>query len=124
MATFVEFISALHSAKQQSIIWHHQVEGLGSYSAHKALNNFYDEILERIDGLVESTQGIYGRLKGYDVHDLADFTSIDDIIKYFQALYKYVETERHNIYQETWIQNQIDNISELIAETLYLLSLK
>lgn len=120
MATFVEFISALHSAKQQSIVWHHQTM---VYSEHKALNNFYDEILERIDGLVESVSGIYGRPQGYDVHDLADWTSTADTIKYFQALYKYVETERHNIYQESWIQNQIDNISELISETLYLLSL-
>jgi hypothetical protein len=120
MATFVEFISALHSAKQQSIVWHHQTM---VYSEHKALNNFYDEILERIDGLVESVSGIYGRPQGYDVHDLADWTSTQDTIKYFQSLYKYVETERHNIYQESWIQNQIDNISELIGETLYLLSL-
>jgi DNA-binding ferritin-like protein len=124
MATFVEFISALHSAKQQSIVWHHQVEGPGSYSAHKALNNFYDEILELIDGLVESTQGIYGRLKGYDVHDLADFTSIDDVQSYFKSLYDYVQTERKGLYQESWIQNQIDEVSQLIAETIYLLSLR
>ena len=41
MATFVEFVSALHSAKQHSIVWHHQTK---VYSEHKALNNFYDEI--------------------------------------------------------------------------------
>ena len=120
MATFVEFISALHSAKQQSIVWHHQTL---VYSEHKALNNFYDEILERIDGLVESVSGIYGRPQGYDVHDLADWTSTQDTIKYFQSLYQYVQTERKTIYQESWIQNQIDNISELLGETLYLLSL-
>lgn len=124
MATFTEFISALHSAKQQSIVWHHQVQGPGSYSAHKALNNFYDEILELVDGLVESTQGIYGILKGYDVHDLNDFTSIDDIQSYFKSLYDYVQTERKGLYQESWIQNQIDEVAQLISETIYLLSLR
>jgi hypothetical protein len=121
MATFVEFLSTLNSAKQQTIFWHNQTT---NYSEHKALNGFYDEILERLDGLVESVAGIYGRPQGYSVVEPTDWISTDDTIAYFQNLYKYVETERHNIYQESWIQNQIDNISELIAQTIYLLTLR
>jgi len=121
MATFVEFLSTLNSAKQQTIFWHNQTE---VYSEHKTLNGFYDEILELLDGLVESTAGIYGRPKGYEPHDFTDWVSTDETIKYFQALYKYVETERKTIYQESWIQNQIDEISALIAQTIYLLTLK
>lgn len=121
MATFVEFLSTLNSAKQQTIFWHNQTT---NYSEHKALNGFYDEILERLDGLVESVAGIYGRPQGYTVIEPTDWTSTDDTIAYFQNLYKYVETERRNIYEESWIQNQIDNISELIAQTIYLLTLR
>ena len=121
MATFVEFLSTLNSAKQQTIFWHNQTT---NYSEHKALNGFYDEILERLDGLVESVAGIYGRPQGYSVIEPTDWTSTDDTIAYFQSLYKYVETERRNIYEESWIQNQIDNISELIAQTIYLLTLR
>jgi hypothetical protein len=121
MATFVEFLSTLNSAKQQVIFWHNQTE---VYSEHKTLNGFYDEILGLLDGLVESVAGIYGRPKGYEAHDFTDWTSTDDTIKYFQALYKYVETERKSLYQETWVQNQIDEISALIAQTIYLLTLK
>mgnify|MGYP003335187616 CR=1 FL=1 len=77
-----------------------------------------------IDGLVESVSGIYGRPQGYDVHDLADWTSTDDTLKYFQQLYTYVQSERKNLYQESWIQNQIDEIAQLIAETIYLLTLR
>jgi hypothetical protein len=120
MATFVQFLSTLNSAKQQVIFWHNQTE---VYSEHKTLNNFYDEILELLDGLVESTAGIYGRPKGYEAHDFTDWTSTDDTIKYFQALYKYVQTERKNIYQDSWIQNQIDEIAALVAQTIYLLTL-
>jgi hypothetical protein len=121
MATFVEFLSTLNSAKQQTIFWHNQTT---NYSEHKALNGFYDEILERLDGLVESVAGIYGRPQGYSVIEPIDWKSTDDTIAYFQNLYKYVETERRNIYEESWIQNQIDNISELIAQTIYLLTLR
>lgn len=121
MATFVEFISALHSCKQQAIVWHHQTE---VYSEHKTLNKFYDTIVELIDSLVESTSGIYGRPKGYEVHDLTDWTSTDDTIAYFKSLYTYVETERKGLYTESWFQNEVDTLSALIASTIYLLTLK
>jgi hypothetical protein len=121
MATFVEFLSALNSAKQQTIFWHNQTE---IYSEHKTLNGFYESIEDLLDGLVESVAGIYGRPKGYESHDFADWTSTDDTITYFKNLYTYIQTEREGLYKESWIQNQIDEISALVAQTIYLLTLK
>jgi hypothetical protein len=121
MATFVEFLSVLNSAKQQSVFWHNQTE---VYSEHKTLNGFYDKIEDLLDGLVESVAGIYGRPVGYEAHDFVDWTSTDDTIKYFQALYGYVQTERASLYSESWVQNQIDEIAAQIARTIYLLTLK
>ena len=121
MATFVEFLSVLNSAKQQAVFWHNQTE---VYSEHKTLNGFYEDIEDRLDGLVESVAGIYGRPKGYEAYDFVDWTSTDDTIAYFRNLYTYVETERKGLYSESWIQNQIDEISALIASTIYLLTLK
>lgn len=121
MATFTEFLSVLNSAKQQAVFWHNQTE---VYSEHKTLNGFYESIEDRLDGLVESVAGIYGRPKGYEAHDFVDWTSTDDTIAYFRNLYNYVETERKGLYSESWIQNQIDEISALIAATIYLLTLK
>lgn len=121
MATFVEFVSTLNSAKQQSIFWHNQTT---SYAEHKTLNGFYDDILEDLDGLVESVAGIYGRPVGYTVVEPTDWTSTDDTIAYFQNLYKYVQSTRTELYSESWIQNQIDEISALIAQTIYQLTLK
>lgn len=121
MATFTEFLSVLNSAKQQAVFWHNQTE---VYSEHKTLNEFYESIEDILDGLVESVAGIYGRPKGYEAYDFVDWTSTDDTIAYFQNLYKYVETERRSLYSESWIQNEIDNISKLIASTIYLLTLK
>jgi len=121
MATFVEFLSVLNSAKQQAVFWHNQTE---VYSEHKTLNGFYDKIEDLLDGLVESVSGIYGRPKGYEAHDFVDWTSTDDTIRYFQALYKYVQDERASLYQDSWVQNQIDEIAAQIARTIYLLTLK
>jgi hypothetical protein len=117
---FVDFLSTLNSAKQQAIFWHNQTQAL---SEHKALNNFYDEIVEHLDGLVESVAGIYGRPVGYTVVEPTDWTSTQDTITYFQNLYKYVQSTRTELYSESWIQNQIDEIAALIAQTLYLLTL-
>ena len=44
---------------------------------------------------------------------------------YFRGLYDFVQKNRSTLpQQETWVQNQIDEIVQLIAETLYQLSLK
>ena len=95
-----------------------------SYAEHKALDKFQDELAELYDGLVESVSGIYGRPKGYSVGTLQDYKSNDQLMKYYKELYLYIQTERKTIYQETWVQNQIDEIAQLIGKTLYLLTLK
>jgi hypothetical protein len=120
MATFVEFISQLHTSKQQAIVWHHQTD---DFSTHKALQNYYDGVLEHIDGLVESVSGIYGRPMGYSVQTLKDYQDTEMVIMYFQELYAYLQNQRVTLYNESWIQNQIDEIAQLIAETIYLLTL-
>ena len=121
MATFVEFLSTLLDAKEQTIVWHNQTM---SYAEHKALDKFQDELAEKYDDLVESVSGIYGRPKNYSVATLQNYQSSDQIYKYYMELYKYVQNERKTIYQDTWIQNQIDEIAALIARHLYLLTLK
>lgn len=121
MATFVEFISSLNSCKQQAIFWHNQTT---SFSEHKALNEFYDSIEDLLDGLVESVAGIYGRPKGYEVHEPVDWTSTEDTIAYFKNVYTYIQTERKGLYQESFIQNEIDELAKLTASTLYKLTLK
>ena len=86
-------------------------------------NNFYDEVLELIDGLGESTSGIYGRPTDYVVAPPMNYESPEQVIAYFQACYAEIQEDRKDIYQETWIQNQVDEIAQLFAETIYLLSL-
>jgi len=118
---FSDFVGYLKSSFDQSVVWHHQTD---SHAMHKALNNFYDEILELIDGLVESVSGIHGRPNKYEIEQPEDYKNYDQVIEYFKSCYDMIQKDRKDIYQESWIQNQVDEIAQLFAETLYLLSLK
>ena len=115
-----QFISTLWQSRTQAHVWHHQTT---NYSEHKALNNYYDEIVELVDGFVESVQGIYPRITSYTTSPLVDWTEGGSTI-YFKGLYEFIKTGRTSLPQDSWIQNEIDTIAELVAETLYLLTLK
>jgi DNA-binding ferritin-like protein len=117
MNEFVQLISTLLASRTQAHIFHWQVQGPGSYSAHKALNEYYDEIVEHFDGLVESFQGRYGIQKGYT--SPASFKEDGQFVTYFEALSKYVETIRTKIPQDSYLQNQVDEVVDLIETTKY-----
>jgi hypothetical protein len=118
---FSYFVSYLKDSFDQSVVWHHQTD---SYAVHKALGKFYDQILGLTDGLVESVSGIYERPTKYQIDSPMDYKSPEQVVRYFKSCYEMIQKDRENIYQESWVQNQVDEIAQLFAETLYLLSLK
>lgn len=85
-----------------------------SFEQHKALNDYYDGVLDLIDSLVESYQGKYGI-----VEIVIDKTVTTEPVKYFEALGIYIENNKDKIFKDSWILNQIDGISELVYSTLY-----
>ena len=115
------FISTLFSSRTQAHIFHLQVTGPGSFAAHSALNTYYDEIIGLTDGIVESYQGRYGIITGYKGEGqwIEDITQV---VKYFEALCMYVEKNRVSLVQDSYIQNQIDEVVALIESTKYKLS--
>lgn len=120
MATPVEFISVLHQSKTQAHVWHNQTT---SYSEHKALGHYYEDVTELIDGLVESLQGYGPRITGYTTKPLVDWSE-GQSMTYFKGLCEYVQAERLGVGSESWVQNQIDELQELLYKTKYQLSLK
>ena len=89
-----QLASLLLHSRTQAHTFHFGVKGIGSHSAHIALGEYYSEIGEIIDGLVESYQGKYGIIRGYS--SPATFREDDDTIKYFEGLVKYVELDNHS----------------------------
>lgn len=112
------FVSTLMSSRTQAHIFHWRCKGVGAGWIHTALGEYYDGIVDVLDKLVESTQGRYGLLEGYkcDGQFMEDVTKV---IPYFEALCLYVEKNRGSLPQDSYIQNQIDEIVELIETTKY-----
>ena len=120
MATYTDFVSVLFQSRTQAHVWHLQTD---SHAEHSALGDYYESIVDLTDSLVEGMQGCYPRLTGYTTKPLSDWKE-GQSSTYFKGLYDYVQSTRKELSQDTWIQNQIDGIAELIAETMYLLTLK
>jgi len=93
-----------------------------SFAEHKALNEFYDELLELIDGFVEQYQGYYGKRMDIKRQD-GDDSNIRDLI---EARAEWIERVRYEICDrdETPLQNTIDEIVRLYQHTQYMLTLE
>jgi hypothetical protein len=112
---FAEMTSLLFHSQTQVHMLHLQTT---SYSEHKALQKYYEGIDGLIDGLVESFQGKYGIINGYKSYDIEGYKSTESTIKYLQDLCGKVEDLR-DCCDDSYIQNQIDTVCELINSTLY-----
>ena len=97
MEPYALFIGTLMQSRNQAHIYHLQVEGPGSFAAHKALQDYYEEIVNLIDGLVESYQGRYGILRGYRIEGTIKEDGNPD--KYIEVHCKFVERIRTKVPQ-------------------------
>jgi hypothetical protein len=112
---FVEMMSLLLHSQTQVHALHLQTK---SYSEHKALQNYYEGIDDIVDGIIESYQGKYDIIEGYKSYDIVNYKSTESTIKYLKDLDGKVQKLR-GCCKDTFIQNQIDNVNELINSTLY-----
>jgi len=112
---FSEMASIILHSRTQTHTLHLQTK---SFAEHKALNDYYDSIGDLFDGLVESYQGKYGIIESYKSYDIVSYKSTESTVKYLQDLCKKIESLR-DCCKDSYIQNQIDTVCELINSTLY-----
>lgn len=117
MEQFATFIGTLMQSRNQAHIYHLQAEGPGAYASHKALQEYYEDVIDLIDGLVESFQGRYGILRGYKM--AGTIKEDNNPTMYFEGLAKFVETIRTQMPQDSYLQNQVDEVVDLIESTKY-----
>jgi len=110
-AMFVQTL--LHSAT----IAHQLHLSSKSYSEHKALAKYYENIEDVVDALVESYQGKYGLIESYptNYHNSGNKSAL----AYMESLQKFVGEARGSLPQDSELQNEIDNIVNLINSTVY-----
>jgi hypothetical protein len=102
----------MHSSTNTQIL-HRQTK---SYSEHKALRRFYEEIIPLVDSLTESIQGLEGEIIDYPVDYYGPASSG---LEELSSLQEYVAEERKGLPANSEIQNLVDEISDLINSTLY-----
>lgn len=109
--TTSEFVSSLMAARIDMHIAHLQTK---KYSQHMALDGFYNDIVGLTDTFVESYQGMYSLIKGYKI----EFSEGVDPVKYLQNLMSEYTVHR-TTYTDGFLQQIIDDIIQLIAQTVY-----
>lgn len=112
--------SMFFHSRTQAHTFHTRVTGPGALGAHLALETYYTEIVDLIDGLVETYQGQYGLIEYKEVTGVDNDASKENMIKYFDNLCKFLAKERQDEkLQMSWLQNDIDNIASLLYRTKY-----
>lgn len=104
----------LHS-RNQVHAFHLQTK---SFSEHNALSGYYTSVGDLFDGIVESYQGKYDIVANYENFSLEPYKSTESTISYLKALAKKVEDTFSKV-EDTYIQNQLDGVTELLYSTIY-----
>jgi RNA binding exosome subunit len=115
-----QFVSLGLLARDLSHLAHWKTK---SFAQHKALNEFYDGLLEAIDGFVEQYQGYYNKRMNIVRAEDDQKADIRQVLDY---QVEWIEKNRYQICEkdETALQNTIDEIVRLYQTTLYLLTLE
>lgn len=112
----------LFHARQQAHFWHLDTK---SYAEHKALNEFYDEILGLTDQLLEEYLGKGKRIDFGGVRMTFHAYNRERMIEYFKKLARYINRAKKSLGPSDGnLANIMDEILGLINKTLYLFTLK
>jgi DNA-binding ferritin-like protein len=105
-------ISILFDARTKAHQLHLQTK---SYAQHKALNEYYDEIIGLADSLAEAYQGREGVITKYPKVSLND----SDPIKLVEQVRTWIDKNRKACSPYSELQNIIDEVQDLNNSTLY-----
>lgn len=108
------FISTLLHSATLTHLMHFKSK---SYSEHVALGAYYDAIPDLVDGLVESIQGAYEMI--IEPYPSMFGTGDAEPLQYMISLRNYVRDYREQMPQDSEIQNEIDNVANLLNQTVY-----
>lgn len=84
------------------------------YNVHNILNDFYDDMLDNVDDLIEHYMGLHGKVENLE----NTIEPGDDPIVYLEKLRKFVD-DNYNDYKESELQSDLDDIKATIDTALY-----
>lgn len=112
---FTSLVSLLLDSQRQVHIFHLQTK---SFAEHKALQDYYDNIDDLVDDLVESAQGLFGIITGWKSFETLEYQSSEQCINYFKNILNQINIVRSEM-KQSFILNQLDTIDQLIYSTIY-----
>jgi hypothetical protein len=97
---------------------HLRVTGEGSYSAHKALNTFYDGLHGYADTLIEGYQGATEKLLSYTDMPIRTLDTVADGVAYLRDMYNSIN-KLQGMMPYSEIVNNLDLVKDAINSTKY-----
>ena len=112
------YIGLLMSSRNQAHTFHLVTR---SFAVHKALQDYYENIVPLLDQWAEAYMGKYGRFPKLKLAKRM-MTDPKHIAKYFKGLI--VAIKKLKLPKDSYLKNIQDEITTLIRSTLYKLTLK
>lgn len=97
---------------------HLQVEGVGSFAAHKALNEIYEALPGLADSIAEGYQGAAEKLLMYNDQGPVILKSVKDAISYLRDITSMVD-ELQKVMPYSEIVNTLDTVKDAVNSAKY-----
>ena len=109
------FLKLLHAATNGHIL-HLQTK---SYSEHKALQKYYEELPDLVDSIIEEYQGAYQKIVEYpNIYEAPNPDALQEVM----AVRDFLVKNRAVVGDYSSIQNSVDNLMSLLDSTVYKLT--
>ena len=111
-----ELISRVFYARNVAHLAHFEHWRTESYSEHKALGKFYDNIIDAIDKLVEAYQGAFSLIGNIPAPKVTE----RDVLKLLEADADWIEENHEAICKgNRAVANLVDGVTEVYLTTIY-----
>lgn len=110
------FFGFLLSSTKQAHKIHLLITGVGSFAKHKALEDYYTEVEDLTDELIEVCQGVCRTIIPVNFQEI----SLIEPLEFLSYVEKYIEENREGIGEgKSFVQNIIDEIAAVTSRTIY-----
>lgn len=113
-----DLVARVFASRNGAHLAHWRAKGPGSFARHMALGEFYDAVIDKVDGIVEAHQGATGKLIGTVNLNAADARA--DITAKLADDCNWIAKNRDKIGMGIpAIENLLDDLCDLYLTTIY-----
>lgn len=111
-----QLISRVFYARNVAHFEHWRATGTGSYAKHKALGNFYDDVIEALDDVVEAYQGAFDLIGNIPAPE----TPKGDVLALLEADADWIEENHEDVCKgNRAVANLLDGVTGVYLSAIY-----